>query len=148
MKSALIVGLGSSHGDDLAGWLVIDRLRALGASADQARCAAHPAELWDWCEPDAALVVCDAFEAVKDEGTIQHWQWPNDSLAVFGSVGTHALSLAEALEVWQTLGHCPRQVDVWGIGGVSFEPLATASPRVYQAANQLAETLWQEWFHA
>lgn len=144
MKSALVVGLGSAHGDDQAGWLVIQRLHDVGVSATVARRAAHPADIWDWCDAAMRLIVCDACRGPGSVGTIHCWTWPDESLAAQQALSTHGLSLAEALELGLTLGRCPPTVQIWGIVGALFEPGAAASPAVSRGARQMAEALRQE----
>uniref|UniRef100_A0A7C2P0M4 Hydrogenase maturation protease n=1 Tax=Schlesneria paludicola TaxID=360056 RepID=A0A7C2P0M4_9PLAN len=136
----LIIGLGSPHGDDQAGWLVIARLRALGLPASQAVPARTPADLWDWCRSDRALTVCDACVDVGPPGTLKRWVWPEHCLPSTCG-GTHDLSLGVVLSLGRELGSFPANVVVWTITGASFAPNAAASEVVLSACEHLAGRL-------
>lgn len=57
----LVVGLGSPHGDDQAGWQVIDRLQQHRLGSHVAlRKAAVPHDLIDWCEEADVMHLVDA----------------------------------------------------------------------------------------
>lgn len=148
MTSPLIVGLGSPHGDDQAGWLVIDRLWSLGASRQSARKAGHPGDLWSWAEAERPLTVCDAGQAAGQLGRIGRWTWPADHLESSRLGGTHDLPLADVLTLGRQTGCCPEQVEIWTIEGEQFEPLGRVSPAVAASARQVAETIWRELSHA
>ena len=55
------VGVGSSHGDDQVGWMVIQKLQE-GSSGDSFdfRKAKSPADILDWIQDCERLVICDA----------------------------------------------------------------------------------------
>lgn len=142
MKRTLIVGLGSAHGDDQAGWLVIARLHELGVPVELARTAAHPADIWDWCEAETRLIICDACREAGPPGTLHRWTWPDCSLTGETTSSTHGMSLCEALELGRTLGNCPPQVEIWGIVSEAFQPGTQALPPVVQGSRQLAGVLW------
>lgn len=144
MTPVLVAGLGSSHGDDRAGWLVVERLRELGAGPDQARQAAHPADLLDWCNAATRLIVCDACQGPAPAGALRRWCWPADSLAEFGTLSTHGMPLADALALGRSLGRWPASVEIWGVVGERFEPGSPAAEAVSASARQLAEQLWAE----
>ena len=56
MTWPLIVGLGSHHGDDQAGWLVLDRLRERGYPATRLARLQHPADLLDVIDAEQCLM--------------------------------------------------------------------------------------------
>ena len=47
-RPTLVVGVGSHHGDDQAGWLVADLLAASASEDVAVRKAKTPAEILDW----------------------------------------------------------------------------------------------------
>ncbi|WLD10379.1 hydrogenase maturation protease [Planctellipticum variicoloris] len=148
MTFPLIVGLGSPHGDDQAGWLVIDWLHTLGADVQSARKAVHPGDLWSWAEAGRALTVCDAGHANGQPGRVGRWTWPEDRLEGSRLGGTHDLPLADVLMLGRQTGCCPERVEIWTIEGVQFEPLGAVSPAVAEGARRVAETLWRGVDHA
>jgi hydrogenase maturation protease len=139
----LIIGLGSPHGDDQAGWRVIDRLHARGFPRDRARPARTPAEVWDWCQRADSLTICDACVDGRTTGRIQGWTWPDDRLPMTHG-GTHTLSLAEVLALGRELDTLPATVQIWTITGTMFTPNAAPSPAVFAAAETLAERFVRE----
>lgn len=143
----LIVGLGSPHGDDQAGWLVIDRMRDLGVSASDALIAHSTADLCHAGNSVRPFIVCDAAADGHPVGTIGEWNWPAQPLPSRRG-GSHDLALGEALSLAMQLGTIPSHVAVWMISGSDFRPLSSPSTAVLTAAAQLADQLCQRWYHA
>lgn len=139
----LFVGLGSPHGDDRAGWLVMDRLRDCGVAATDAVALQSPDEIWQHSTADRELAICDAAVDLGDVGTICRWVWPGVRLPE-GRHGSHDLPLHEVLVLGQTLGMCPANVVIWTITGGCFVPDAEVSPAVRAAAVSLADSLWRD----
>ena len=137
----VVIGLGSGHGDDSAGWMVVDRLRSAGWPDDQARSAVHPSDLLDWCAPDRPLVLCDACEGSGPVGTLRCWRWPDAAWPLPPMRGTHDLPLPAVLELGRITGRLPPEVTVWTIEGRDWAPHADVSPAVAEAAVTLAATI-------
>jgi len=147
MSHPLAVGVGSPHGDDRAGWLVIERLHELGVSKADARIVQSPTELCHLGSPQRPLLVCDAGRSDAAAGIIDVCTWPAQSLPVCRG-GTHDVSLGDALSLSLHLGAIPSTVAIWIINGRDFRPLSEPSRAVIIAAAQLADHLWSEWHHA
>jgi hydrogenase maturation protease len=137
----LFIGLGSPHGDDRAGWLVIERLHELGIPPETARAAHHPAKIWDWRHSEAAVIIVDACQEHGPPGSFMRWAWPRDVLPTTRCSGTHDLPLAEVLAIGQRLGFFPEEITVWTISGDHYDEAADASPAVVRAARLLADQL-------
>lgn len=112
----LVAGLGSPHGDDRAGWLVVEQFLkkvcgTLGASAEQdenlmsessrhlfqhvvVRRALIPLDLLDWLEGVSILHVCDAFEATKRHGKLHRFTWNAGRLADSDNTGESDVNTA------------------------------------------------------
>jgi hydrogenase maturation protease len=60
-QKILLAGLGSPHGDDQAGWLVVDELSQAFSGEDHVVCrkASVPIDLLDWIEPFDAVHIVD-----------------------------------------------------------------------------------------
>lgn len=140
---SMIIGLGSAHGDDQAGWLVIDRLRERGYPQELARAIGNPSELWTWCQRDQTLTICDAILDDGPAGSLKQWDWPTQPFDARFS-GTHDVPLAEVLALGAELGLLPACAAVWSICGTAFEPGTAPSSAVAQAAEQLADRLFEE----
>jgi len=147
MIRPLIVGLGSSHGDDQAGWYVIERLRVHGVSEDDLQVAQSPADLCQSEISDRLLIVCDAADDGRPAGTIGEWNWPEQPLPARHS-GTHDLTLGDALSLAVQLGAAPAKVSVWMISGREFRPMSLPCTEVLISASQLADCFYQRWYHA
>jgi hydrogenase maturation protease len=139
----LIAGLGSPHGDDQAGWRVIARLHDRGVHSEMARTMKNPSELWDWCDKNRTLIICDAIWDDGVTGSVKQWSWPQDRFDG-RFTGTHDLPLSEALALGVELGCIPRCVTVWTIAGKCFQPGVDATEAVKAASDALADRLWKE----
>lgn len=140
----LIVGIGSRHGDDQAGWLVIERLRELGWPAEVARVCSHPLEILHWAERTRALVACDACVGSGSLGAYRVWNWPMESWPTAVPRNTHDLALPAVLELGQMTGCVPAQVLVWTIEGETWSQESKVSAAVSEAAALVAAKIDQE----
>jgi hydrogenase maturation protease len=137
-----VVGLGSHHGDDQAGWLIIDRLKELGYPRSHLAKALHPAELLDGLSLTEPLFICDACQGNDAAGTVHRWHWPTDSLIDLKTGGTHDLSLPQILELAGQLDNCPESVEIWGIEGADWSPASLPGISVQTAAREVAAAIW------
>jgi hydrogenase maturation protease len=56
----MVIGIGSPHGDDRAGWEVVERLGAQPRPYCQLRTAAVPHDILDWLQPEIVTHLVDA----------------------------------------------------------------------------------------
>jgi hydrogenase maturation protease len=138
----LVVGIGSPHGDDQAGWLVAVKLAAR-QTAITVRRAQVPVDLLDWLDGVERLIVCDACEPAGQPGSIRHWIWPAE-LTPLRAVSSHGLDIASVLSLAETLGKLPSQVHVWGIEAAHCEPGDEVSPVVMCAVERIATAIHEE----
>lgn len=142
----LIVGLGSPHGDDQAGWLAARRLaadRRPGGDVE-VREAAAPTDLFDWLDGAARLVVCDACVGSGPLGTVRRWTRSElRSAAVRGS-GTHQVPLPAVLALAERLGRLPSRVAVWTVEAAATAPGDELSSAVEAALPRLVAAIEQE----
>ena len=146
MKSeTLIVGLGSSHGDDQFGWRVAEQLAASLDSAEvTVRRALSPIEILAWLEKTERLIVCDACQDLGAHGKVHRWRWPDESLSELRFAGSHDLGLAAALGLADRLGLLPADVSICCAEGVAFGRGQPISPPVRAAVAQLVQCLHDE----
>ena len=141
----LVVGIGSPHGDDQAGWRVVDRLAAdLDDESIAVRRATSPVHLLDWLEHIDRLILCDACRGLGQVGELRRWEWPNSELAEGAWSGTHDLSLTAALQLAERLGRLPQDVVIWSVEAASGDPLSGLSPPVTTVLPQLVSHLANE----
>lgn len=152
--NGLVVGLGSPHGDDQLGWLVVDRVAdrlnrlaedspqvMMLRSAWQFRRALVPADLLDWLPGPRRLVLIDACAGLSlDEPwrKLDSTAW--ESLATRAATG-HLIGLPSVLKLANQLGQLPHDIELWAIRGEVFEPGSTPSEAAVERANQLAACL-------
>ena len=147
MKSeTLIVGLGSSHGDDQFGWRVAEQLMPLRDDLNiTVRLARSPVEILGWLDEAERLIVCDACQDLGEPGRVHCWRWPDDNLAELSFGGSHDLGLAAALDLAGRLGSLPADVSIWCAEGTGFGTNASMSPPVQAAVIELIERLVDPW---
>ncbi len=164
----IVIGLGSYHGDDQAGWLVISRLRERSVPEVRLACLQHPSELLDVIEADRDLVICDACVGNEPTGSIHQWTWEpgqiiqhrhsesdenrihrkDRDLPHQHRSGSHNLSLFDVLELGYSLGTFPESVEIWTIEGEFWVPGTEPSVRVQSASVSVADSIWERHRHA
>jgi Ni,Fe-hydrogenase maturation factor len=89
----LIVGIGSPHGDDQAGWKVIERLEPLQWQwpSVELRQATVPHDLIDWLEGKATLhlidgCICNGHVSDGDNLPYQRFEWVEDAIDLESSL--------------------------------------------------------------
>lgn len=147
-RPRLILGLGSPHGDDVAGWLTIDALHRDGVPRSTARRVSDPTDLWNWVTKETDLLLIDACIGTGPVGTLRKHVWPHMLLPSNGPRNSHRFPLGEALTLGRTLQLCPETVIVWTIEGHWFEPETMPDPAVVAAAERLADSLVRSEYHA
>ena len=114
--TTLLVGIGSSHGDDQFGWQVARAVAQRQLDGLEVRLANSPSELLDWLEEADHLILCDACHGLdQPPGAVQQWTWPAAELQHVRWSGTHDLGLSAVLELGQQLDRLPPQVTIWGV---------------------------------
>lgn len=141
----LFVGIGSPHGDDQAGWLVADGLKAKIDHHDVAvRKATTPSVLIDWLDDISRLIVCDACRGLGRAGEVRSWNWPACELSDVDWSGTHDCSLPAVLQMADRLGRLPRRVMIWTVEGALGDAMTNASPEVATAIPGLIAAIANE----
>ena len=65
-----------AHGDDTAGWRVVELLRSVLIDGVELHCAAHPIDILEQLQGISDLHVCDACRGGQPRGHLHRWQWP------------------------------------------------------------------------
>jgi hydrogenase maturation protease len=143
-KVTLVIGVGNEwRRDDAAGLVVAARL--CRTHLPGVRVIEHEGEpldlLEEWSGYAAALVL-DAVSSGAEPGTIHRLDALAAKLPAELSRGsTHALGVAEAVELGCALERLPRRLLVFGIEGERFDAGAGLSPEVERAAARLVDEL-------
>jgi hydrogenase maturation protease len=142
----VVIGIGNEmRGDDAAGLHAARRLRAL-VTGERVRVLEHEGEtlgLLERLRGARAAVLVDAIRSGAPAGTIHRLDAAAGPIpqSLRGSSSTHAVGLAEALELARALGELPEQVLLYGIEGRSFEAGIGLSGEVLAALPALVDEL-------
>jgi hydrogenase maturation protease len=143
MKRLLILGCGNrQRGDDGAGILAAERLRALGIEAGV--CAGEPSELLDaWKGADDVLVI-DAVSSGAPAGTVHVWDGQRPPAFATSAGSTHGLGVAQAIELARALDCLPQRLRIYGIEGQRFEIGSEVSPEVERGVEEVVQRIVSE----
>jgi len=137
----LFIGIGNPlRGDDAAGLLAARALRALGEEGVEVReLEGEPVDLIEAWEGAEAVLVADAVASGGEPGQVHRIEAAAGPLpAALAGPSTHALGLAEAIELGRALGRLPPRLVVYGIEGSRFEAGAAPGAAVREAAERVA----------
>ncbi len=144
MNGTVVIGIGNAlRGDDGAGVEVAERLAGrVPAGVVVASCDEEPSRLIETWEGAHSVVLVDTVASGAPAGTLHRFdagETPIPARALRSS--THAIGLAETIELARALRRLPRCVVVYGIEGVAFDAGASLTPEVEEAVGRLAETI-------
>jgi hydrogenase maturation protease len=126
------------RGDDAAGLVVAERLRGTPHEGEGTA-------LLDLWEGDDTVVVVDTMRSGAPPGTIRRFDASREPLpAQLRFSSTHAIGVAEAIELARSLGRLPRTVIVYGVEGADFEAGAPLSATVSASLEALTEAVRDE----
>ncbi|QYC41840.1 Hydrogenase maturation protease [Nonomuraea coxensis DSM 45129] len=144
MAETVVIGLGNDYrGDDGAGLVTARLLRGLGVPA--ADNGGDPAELIEaWAGADVAVVI-DAARSGEPPGVVRrfHGVFPPSR----AGASSHALSLADAVELARVLGRMPGELVVYTVEGATFALGEGLSQPVAAATAALARTIARDLAH-
>jgi hydrogenase maturation protease len=139
---ALVIGLGNAaRSDDAAGLSAARRLRERGRDAREHE--GDPTALIELWRDAGEVIVVDAVRSGAAPGTIRRVDATAAPLpaSLRTSTSTHAVGLADAIELARALGRLPRQVVVYGIEGERFAAGTGLTPAVAAAVDAVVEEL-------
>jgi hydrogenase maturation protease len=146
-RGALVIGLGNAYRhDDGAGLEVARRMRA--AAVPGVRVLEHegdPSWLVETWSGLRRVFIVDAVASGARPGTIHRFDAALDPPpAELAHRGTHAISVADAIELGRVLGRLPDRLVVYGIEGTRFEAGVGMTAAVRTAAARVADSLLAE----
>ena len=142
MSAALVVGLGNRlRGDDAIGLEVAAALTGT-PGADVVALEGEPIELIELWDEGAEVVLVDAVAGpepgrvrrLAGEEALGPWQ-------TGAPASSHALGLAQVLELAAALGRLPSRLEVWAIEGDRFATGSAPSRPVAEAGARVAAEL-------
>lgn len=142
-----VVGVGNRfRRDDAAGLEVASRLRVTRPPGVRVlEEEGEPASLIDsWTLMQEALLV-DAVSSDAEPGTLHRFDATHEPLpAELFRPSTHALGVADAVELARQLDRLPSRIAVYGIEGENFEAGQGLSPAVEATVQALVDELHEE----
>ena len=147
MSRTVVIGIGNAmRGDDAAGVEVVSRLRELvPPDVEVVACDEEPSRLIEAWEGADAVVLVDTVTSGAPPGTLHRFDAGKEPIPARElRSSTHAIGLAETIELARALGRLPQHVVVHGIEGASFEAGAPLSPDVEAAVSRLVDTIGEE----
>jgi hydrogenase maturation protease len=132
----VVIGIGNSmRGDDAAGVAVADRLRPrVPAGVEVVACDEEPSRLMEAWEGADSVVLVDTVSSGATPGTLHRFDAGEEPVPAraFRS-STHAIGIAETIELARALGRLPRRVRIYGVEAGGFETGASLTPEVEAA---------------
>jgi hydrogenase maturation protease len=139
-----VVGIGSPHGDDVAGWEVVRRLQERPFGDVDFRLVDGGQRLLDGLDGRGTLIVVDAALSGATPGTLHRFENVDDRLLPLRPSTTHDLGVASALRLAKTLGIAPERVIVFGIEMGSASPGSSLSPATAEAIDRVVARISEE----
>lgn len=143
---AMVLGVGSSHGDDQIGWKVIDELAAQGIEALSLKKLATPIELVDLLDQASEIHIVDAGESLNASVRRLRYCDRQGRALVSRSANrsTHDFGLVQALELAESMGNSTDHITIWLAAGENFEPLAAISKRAMHSVTDCVNDVLAE----
>jgi hydrogenase maturation protease len=144
----LIVGVGSAHGDDQAGWQLVDTLKARSGVSAQLRKARVPHDMIDWFDGCETLHVVDACDRQTSLLRMDISTGHIPAAIETRSSTSHQISVAAVVELADSLDLLPQRVMLWAIPGESFDPDGQVGDRCRRQIERCADLIERELDHA
>ena len=142
MTSTVVIGIGNPlRGDDAAGVVVAERLRPrVPEGVEVVSCDEEPSRLMEAWEGADRVLLVDTVSSGAAPGTLHRFDASDQAVPArtFRS-STHAIGIADTIELARALGRLPRQVRVYGIEAGGFETGDALTPAVEAAVGVLVQ---------
>ncbi len=141
----LVIGAGNEFRRDDAAGLAAARRLASEAAIDVREARGDLSGLADLWEGRSRVVIVDAARSGAEAGTVHRFDASAEPLpAAFSRGSTHALGVAEAVELARVLGALPSELVVYGIEGADFAAGEGMTDPVTAAVEQVASRIVEE----
>lgn len=146
-SSIRIIGLGNElRGDDAVGLVVARRVRqTIGDRAEVIEAEMAGMDLMELMNGADVAILIDAARSGQSPGTIHRLDASTGPIAVrIFPHSSHAIGIAEVLELARVMGVLPSQVILYGIEAGNTEAGQTLSAPVAKAMDEVVERIVQE----
>ena len=142
MTRTVVIGIGNRlRGDDAAGVAVAELLRSrVPDGVEVVSCDEEPSRLMEAWEGAESVVLVDTVSSGEPPGTLHRFDAGEKAVPArtFRS-STHAIGIADTIELARALGRLPRRVRVYGIEAGGFETGSSLTPAVGSAVALLVQ---------
>ncbi|MDB5390398.1 MAG: hydrogenase maturation protease [Planctomycetaceae bacterium] len=138
-----VIGVGSPHGDDQAGWLIADALKRRNDHKFAVHSVGSPMEILDHLEGVNWLGICDACLGLDPDVGWQCWNWPDERMIKPRFAGSHDIGLPAVLELAARLGRLPETVMIWGVAIEKCRPGDAVSDRLMTLVPEIVDVIAQ-----
>jgi hydrogenase maturation protease len=136
-----LIGLGSPHGDDAIGWLLVRALAETAGSELQVSVVAAPADLLGLLSADDTVILVDACDLGERPGTVLIRDWPVPLASRHRAASSHGFGLGDVLCLAGSLGRLPASVTVLGVQLARVRPGGGLSPELQAVLPELEAAL-------
>lgn len=146
VPSAIVIGIGSDHGDDRVGWIVSDAVEKLCDGAIKCLKVKTPIDLIEWLDAADQVHLVDATAGVESEVRRLRYgcEEQRKLIAKLPPNGTHGFGVHRALELAESLDRRTDHVHLWLVSGSSFRPFTSLSQSACSAIDKCVQLLVDE----
>jgi hydrogenase maturation protease len=142
MTRTVVIGVGNRlRGDDAAGVAVAERLREhVPPEVEVIACDEEPSRLMDAWDGADSVVLVDTVSSGAPPGTLHRFDAGDEAVPArtFRS-STHAIGIADTIELARALGKLPRRVRIYGVEAGGFATGSALTPSVEAAVTALVD---------
>ena len=142
MTRTVVIGIGNRlRGDDAAGVVVAEQLRPrVRDGVEVVSCDEEPSRLMEAWEGAESVLLVDTVSSGSPPGTLHRVEVGEQAVPArtFRS-STHAIGIADTIELARALGRLPRRVRIYGIEAGGFTTGAALTPAVESAVAFLVK---------
>ena len=144
MTRTVVIGIGNPlRGDDAAGVAVAERLRPrVPVGVEVIACSEEPSRLMEAWDGADSVVLVDTVSSGDQPGTLHRFDAGEESVPArtFRS-STHAIGIADTIELARALGRLPGRVRIYGVEAGGFATGAALTPAVESAVAALVHAV-------
>jgi len=143
----ILIGIGNEfRGDDGAGLFIVRALKAKGLNGVAVKeYSGEGMGLMDVWRDFKKVILFDAVSSEAEAGTIFRVEVPKETIPKEAfCCSTHTFSIADVIQMAQTLNRLPEKLIVYGVEGKTFEQGPGLSPEVKTAARKVVEQVAEE----
>lgn len=141
-----VIGIGSHHGDDRAGWIVAQRLLGRTDLTAEVVLLRDVADVLDHASGCDRLILIDACTSGDAPGAVKRLEWPDARLQASWGTSTHGLSVCEALQLLERLNRCPKNIVFLGVEAQDFSPAVSSGVACVTGLAELEAAVLAELF--